>query len=83
MKASRTINRLHHSPTTSRHWATEQFMSSKLVRCTNPRITGCVIERTRWPTFTVTAGGYLFPDVSVPPNGGPNAGDYCGEGRRT
>src|SRR5205823_10961018 len=32
--ASRTMSRLHHSPTTSRHWATEQCMSSKLVRCT-------------------------------------------------
>src|SRR3954452_22582459 len=31
-KASRTISRLHHSPTTSRHWATEQFIVSKLVR---------------------------------------------------
>ena len=29
------MSRLHHSPTTSRHWATEQFISSKLVRCTN------------------------------------------------
>jgi len=45
-KASLTMSRLHHSPTTSRHWATEQVMPSKLVRCTNPSIEGCVIERT-------------------------------------
>src|SRR2546421_11654799 len=35
-KASRRMRRLHHSPTTSRHWATEQFMSSNLVRCIQP-----------------------------------------------
>src|ERR1700686_3031147 len=45
-KASLTMSRLHHSPTTSRHWATEQVMSSKLVRCTNTSIEGCVMERT-------------------------------------
>src|SRR5260370_23432154 len=45
-KAPLTMSRLHHSPTMSRHWATEQVMSSKLVRCTNPSIEGCVIERT-------------------------------------
>src|SRR5206468_4976189 len=43
--ASRTINRLHHSPTTSRHWATEQFMSSKLLRCTPATLVSCIIER--------------------------------------
>ena len=26
----------HHSPTTSRHWATEQCMSAKLLRSTRP-----------------------------------------------
>ena len=31
--ASLTMSRLHHSPTTSRHLATEQVMYSKLVRC--------------------------------------------------
>jgi hypothetical protein len=35
-KASRRISRLHHSPTASRHWAIEQFTSSKLVRCIPP-----------------------------------------------
>src|SRR5260221_10684583 len=34
MKASRTMSRLHHSPTASRHCAIEQFSSAKLVRCT-------------------------------------------------
>ena len=48
--ASRTINRLHHSPTTSRHWATEQFMSSKLVRCTTITVVSCIIERN--PLFS-------------------------------
>src|SRR5580700_1350427 len=43
--ASRTMSRLHHSPTTSRHCATEHLRSSKLVRCTESSIEGCVIER--------------------------------------
>src|SRR5256885_12093008 len=43
--ASRTINRLHQSPTTSRHWATEQFMSSKLVCCTTETLVSFIIER--------------------------------------
>jgi hypothetical protein len=34
-KASRMINRLHHSPMTSRLWPMEQFMSRKLDRCMN------------------------------------------------
>src|ERR1044071_3690091 len=45
--ASRTISKLHHSPTTSRHCATEQFMSSKLRRCTVHTIVGSIIERNR------------------------------------
>src|ERR1700737_4644479 len=44
-KASRTISIDHHSPTTSRHCATEQCMSAKLLRSTEPRIEGCIIER--------------------------------------
>ena len=35
-KASRTMSMLHHSPTTSRHWATEQSMSAKLLRSMQP-----------------------------------------------
>ena len=31
-KQSRTMSMVHHSPTTSRVWATEQFMPSKLFR---------------------------------------------------
>src|SRR5664280_1674648 len=31
-KQSRTMSMVHHSPTTSRVWATEQFISSKLLR---------------------------------------------------
>src|SRR4051794_25527253 len=34
---SRTTSIVHHSPTTSRHWATEQDMSSKLLRFTSPQ----------------------------------------------
>jgi hypothetical protein len=44
-KASWAMRRLHHSPTTSRHWATEQCMSSKLVRCTTTNILGCITKR--------------------------------------
>src|SRR5437762_13370546 len=47
--ASRTISMLHHSPTTSRHCATEQFMSSKLVRCTTSIVVSCIIERNPLP----------------------------------
>src|SRR5260370_406553 len=43
--ASRTISIDHHSPTTSRHWATEQCMSAKLFRSMDSRIEGCIIER--------------------------------------
>src|ERR1700678_2049580 len=42
---SRRISIDHHSPTTSRHWATEQCMSTKLLRSTPSRLVGCVIER--------------------------------------
>src|ERR1700730_19406378 len=42
---SRRISIDHHSPTTSRHCATEQCMSAKLLRSTEPRIEGCIIER--------------------------------------
>src|SRR3954447_21932189 len=57
-KASRTINRLHQSPTTSRHWATEQFMSSKLVRCTPTTLVSCIIERNHLlSTHEHRAGG--------------------------
>src|SRR5262249_6386053 len=33
--ASRTISNDHHSPTASRHWATEQCISEKLLRSTS------------------------------------------------
>ena len=39
---------LHHSPTTSRHWATEQFMASKLVRCMRSSHRG-LHYRTHYP----------------------------------
>src|SRR3954452_13534107 len=48
-EASRTTRRLHHSPTTSRHWATEQFMSSKLVRCMLLTIVSSIMKRKREP----------------------------------
>ncbi len=35
-KASRMMSMVHHSPTISRHWATEQSMSAKLFRSMPP-----------------------------------------------
>src|SRR6266508_132658 len=45
-KASLTMSMLHHSPTASRHCATEQVMSSKLFLCTNSSLPGCVRQLT-------------------------------------
>src|SRR2546421_1821562 len=56
--ASRMINRLHHSPTTSRHWATEQFISSKLVRCTTSTLVSCIIERNSLLSPHELSAGY-------------------------
>ncbi len=44
MKTSRTMSIDHHSPTTSRHWATEQCISAKLLRSTHQSLMGCMIE---------------------------------------
>jgi hypothetical protein len=44
--ASLTMSMLHHSPTASRHWAIEQLISRKLVRCTGTSLVSCFIECT-------------------------------------
>ena len=71
-KASRTMSMLHHSPTTSRHWATEQSKPAKLLRSIAPSLLSCIIERNplEWRAVTQVTST-LEPQVQATPRQRP------------
>ena len=53
-KQSRMISMVHHSPTTSRVWATEQFISSKTLATHAFIVLGCMLLCTTRQTYPET-----------------------------